>query len=76
MFHEADIFHQGKPTVLAFGQRDVRQQAGSLPVTDSIASIAFGAPWFKHDRPAVIRQYADAFRKVAEQADTLMKSRA
>ena len=76
VFHEADIFHQGQPTVLAFGQRDVRQRAGSLPVTDSIASIAFGAPWFKHDRPAAIRPIADAFRKVAEQADTLLARRA
>ena len=73
VFHEADIFHQGKPTVIAFGQRDVRQKVGSLPVTDSIDSIAFGVPWFKLDRPAVIRQYADAYRKVAEQADVLKK---
>ena len=62
--------------MLAFGQRDVRQRAGSLPVTDSIASIAFGAPWFKHDRPAAIRTVADAFRKVAEQADTILARRA
>lgn len=71
VFHEADIFHQGKPTVLAFGQRDVRQGPGALPVTDAIGSIAYSVPWFKHDRPAVIRQYADAYRKVAEQADKL-----
>jgi hypothetical protein len=57
--------------VLAFGQRDVRQGPGALPVTDAIGSIAYGVPWFKHDRPAVIRQYADAYRKVAEQADKL-----
>ncbi len=75
VFHEADIFHQGKPTAIAFGQRDVRQQQGSLPVTDSIASIAFGAPWFKHDRPEAIRPYAEAFRKVAEQADALKDKR-
>ncbi len=76
LFHEADIFHQGKPTVLAFGQRDVRQQAGSLPVTDSIESIAFSAPWFKHDRAEAIRAYAEAFRKVAEQADAIKARRA
>ena len=74
VFHEADIFHQGRPTALAFGQRDVRQRAGSLPVTDAIGSIALSAPWFKHDRPEIIRQYAEAFRKIAENAGILLKA--
>ena len=65
MFHEADIFNQGKPTMIAFGQRDVRQARGSLPVAESVASSTFSVPWFKHDRPDVIAQYAEAFRKVA-----------
>ena len=72
VFHEADIFNHGQPTMIAFGQRDVRQGAGSLPVTERIKEIAFGVPWFKHDRPDIIEQYAAAFRKVAEQADTLV----
>ncbi len=66
LFHEADIFHQGTPTVIAFGQRDVRQGAGSLPVSESIREIAFSVPWFKHDRPEVIEQFASVFRKTAE----------
>jgi len=72
VFHTADIFNQGKPTMIAFGQRDVRQGPGSLPVAENIAEIAYGVPWFKHDRPDIIAQYALAYRKVAENADELL----
>ena len=72
LFHTADLFHMGAPTMVSFGQRDVRQGAGSLPVAESIAEITFHIPWFKHDRPQVIKQHAAAFRKVAEHADELM----
>jgi perosamine synthetase len=65
MFHSADIFRIGKPTMISFGQRDVRQGKGSLPVSESINDIAYGVPWFKHDRPDIIGQYAAAFKKVA-----------
>jgi dTDP-4-amino-4,6-dideoxygalactose transaminase len=65
MFHSADIFRMGKPTMIAFGQRDVRQGKGSLPVSESINDIAYGVPWFKHYRPDIIQQYAAAFKKVA-----------
>ena len=70
-YHTADVFHQGKPTVIAFGQRDVRQGPGTLPVSESIKEICFGIPWFKHDRPDAIKQFATAYRKVAENADAL-----
>jgi hypothetical protein len=71
VFQTADIFRMGKPTIISFGQRDVRQGRGSLPVSERIREIAFGAPAFKHDRPAFIKRYAQAFRKVIEQADKL-----
>ena len=71
VFHEADIFSQGKPTMIAFGQRDVRQGPGSLPVSERIREIAFGIPWFKKDNPELIEQYAAAYRKVAIQASKL-----
>lgn len=72
VFHHADLFHQGEPTATAFGQRDVRQTLGSLPVTERIGEICFGIPWFKHDLPDQIEQYAAAYRKVAENADQLL----
>jgi len=72
VFHEADIFNQGKPTMITFGQRDVRQGPGSLPVSEKINEIAFAVPWFKHDEPELIEQFAAAYRKVATQADKLL----
>ncbi len=71
MFHTADIFRQGKPTMIAFGQRDVRQGPGTLPVSENVINSACSVPWFKKDRPDDIAEYAAAFRKVAEQADKL-----
>jgi len=66
LFHEADLFRQGKPTSLAFGQRDVRQGEGTLENSENIAEIAFGIPWFKHDWPEEIERYANVYRIVAE----------
>ncbi|MBN1258079.1 MAG: DegT/DnrJ/EryC1/StrS family aminotransferase, partial [Planctomycetes bacterium] len=71
-FNDADIYHMGKPTVISFGQRDVRQGKGSLPVSENINNIAFRIPWFKHDRPEIIEEHAAAFRKVAENAKELL----
>jgi dTDP-4-amino-4,6-dideoxygalactose transaminase len=71
VFHTADLFGVGKPTMVSFTDRDVRQGPGSLPVAESIAEIAFGIPWFKKDCPDIIEQYAEAYRKVALQAAVL-----
>jgi len=73
-FHEADVYGHGKPTVIANAKRDVRQGPGSLPVTENFKNTVFCIPWFKHDRPEVIEEYAAAYRKVAENADELLKS--
>src|SRR5690606_21724380 len=72
VFHELDFFRQGKPTAIAFGQRDVRQGPGSLPVSESLAERAFSVPWFKHDWPEEIERYAYAFRKVVANAEALL----
>ena len=71
VFHEADIFRMGRPTAISFGQRDVRQGKGSLPVSESLDEHVFSIPWFKHDRAQLIEEYALAYRKVAEHADEL-----
>jgi len=72
LFHTADLFHMGKPTMISFGQRDVRQGPGSLPVTEAVPQTVIGIPWLKKDKPAIIKQYAAAYRKVAERAADLM----
>jgi dTDP-4-amino-4,6-dideoxygalactose transaminase len=73
VLHKADVYHDGKPTTVAFSQRDVRQGPGSLPVCERIAQRSFAIPWFKHDRPDAIRRYANAYKKVALNADKLLK---
>ena len=71
VFNDADVYGDGKPTRIAFADRDLRQAAGSLPVTEALADRCFGIPWFKHDRVESIARYAAAFAKVALQADKL-----
>lgn len=72
LFNDADIYGHGKPTRIAHSTRDLRQPLGSLPVAERIGNEVYHLPWFKHYRPEFIRQYADAFRKVAEHADELL----
>jgi dTDP-4-amino-4,6-dideoxygalactose transaminase len=65
-FFESDIFRCGKPTAVAFGQRDVQQKKGSLPISEQIHDITIAIPWFKkYDKPT-IQRYAEAFIKVIE----------
>lgn len=71
VLNEADVYRDGRPTRIAFSDRDVRQKSGSLPVTERLGSRCLGVPWFKHDRPESIKHYAAAFRKVAMQASTI-----
>ena len=68
VFNGMDIYGHGRPTRLAHLPKgvDIRQPAGSLPITEGINQRVIGLPWFKHDRPGIIRQHAAAFRKVAE----------
>lgn len=73
MFHESDVFNVGKPTMIAFGTRDVRQGKGALPVSENINETAFSIPWFKHYDEKIIEQYASAFKKVIENHMDLLK---
>ena len=66
LFHDADLIHQGQPTALAFGQRDVRQGVGACPVTERVSETVIQVPWFKHDDEAAIEAYYQAMKKVAD----------
>lgn len=72
VFNEVDIYNHGRPTRIANSDRDLRQLRGSLPVSERIGHEVYNIPWFKHYRPEIIREYADALRKVAEHADELL----
>jgi dTDP-4-amino-4,6-dideoxygalactose transaminase len=67
-----DVYRDGKPTRIAFSDRDVRQGPGSLPVSEALAERVFGIPWFKKDKPEQIERFAMAYRKVAENAKKLI----
>jgi dTDP-4-amino-4,6-dideoxygalactose transaminase len=70
-FHESDIFHLGRPTSIAFGNQDMRQGPGTLPVSEKIHEITIAIPWFKKCIKRDIKIYADAFSKVAEYFHTI-----
>jgi len=74
IFNKIDVYNQGKPTRIANSPEDVdvRQPAGSLPVSENIQKYMFTIPWFKHYTPQVIEEYANAFKKVAESYKELL----
>lgn len=73
LLQEVDVYGDGKPTIIAHSDRDLRQPTGSLPVTESMPSRCYNIPWFKHYRPRIIEEQAAAYRKVAEHADEVAK---
>lgn len=74
LFHEADVYGHGKPTRIANAIRDVREAAGSLPVTVQVNARVFAIPWFKHCKTEVLDQYVHAFRKVIENYRELLEN--
>jgi len=74
LLNSVDVYGEGRPTRLANLPRgvDIRQQQGSLPVSEGIQERVLTIPWFKKYRPKIIRQYADAYRKVAENYTSLL----
>ena len=66
LFSTIDIYRQGRPTRIANSNPGLRQPEGSLPISEGIQAKVFWIPWFKHCYPAIIKEYAAAFRKVAE----------
>ncbi len=61
----ADVYGDGKPTRIAFTDRDVRELDKDLDESVKIGAQTYPIPWFKHYRPEIIEQYANAFKKVA-----------
>ncbi|MBO9609546.1 MAG: DegT/DnrJ/EryC1/StrS family aminotransferase [Paenibacillaceae bacterium] len=72
LFQEADVYGHGKPTRIANASRDVRTLDADLPVSVGIARRVYSIPWFKHFRKDQIEQYANAFRKAAENYEALL----
>jgi len=74
LLNTIDVYAEGRPTRLAHLPPgvDIRQKPGSLPVAEGIQERVFSIPWFKHFRPKIIREYAEAFQKVAGNYKSLL----
>jgi perosamine synthetase len=72
LFQTCDVYGHGKPTRIANSSRDVRALDSDLPVSEEFGFMAYSIPWFKQYRPEIIEEYANAFRKVAENYKELL----
>ena len=72
VFNEADLFNQGKPTALAFGQRDVRQGKGALPVSEITPSRIFRYSRFTKLDKDLIGRFVNTIKKVIDNRGELL----
>lgn len=73
LLNTADVYGHDRPTRIAFSDRDLRQGIGELPISEEIGHRTYSIPWFKHYRPEIIEQHANAFRKAAENYEELLE---
>jgi dTDP-4-amino-4,6-dideoxygalactose transaminase len=66
LFNTLDVYNAGMPTRNANSTYDVAKAQGSLPVTDGIQERIYLIPRFINYRPEIIKEYASAYKKVAE----------
>ena len=62
VFRDYDYFHLGRPSRIAFSDRDVRDLDAACD--RSLSIDCFSIPWFKRLLPEYIDLYADAYKKV------------
>lgn len=74
LFTKMDVYGHGKPTRIAHLRESARidQYPESLPVSENIGHRVFEVPWFKHHRPEVIQEHANAYRKVVKNYPALL----
>ena len=73
VFHTADVYGRGTPTRIAFAERDVREMDRTLEKSEALGARLYSIPWFKHFRPEVIEEYANAYKKVAYHYEELLE---
>lgn len=69
-FRDFDLYHLGKPSRIAFNDRDVRLDDAALKPSES--RFCFSVPWFKTFDKAWIDAYAACFRTVIENHEELL----
>ena len=70
-FKNYDFFNLGKPSRIAFSDRDAREDDKYLAPSEERS--CFSVPWFKHFDKEWIEKYAEVFRKVAENYEELLE---
>jgi dTDP-4-amino-4,6-dideoxygalactose transaminase len=68
LFTTMDVYGHGRPTRIAHLDETVKieQYIETLPVAEGINRRVFEVPWFKHYRPEIIEEHANAYKKVVE----------
>ena len=69
-FKDFDLFNAGKPTRIAFNDRDVRVDDERCRPSEE--KLCFQIPWFKHFDKEWIDRYVAVFRKVADHYEELL----
>ena len=71
-FKTFDLFGIGKPTRVAFADRDIREDDKYVERSEN--TYCFSVPWFKHLDREWIELYAKAYRKVIENYEQLLET--
>jgi len=83
LFTTMDVYGHGRPTRIAYldesrlseGRDEsvkIEQYIETLPVAEDINRRVFGVPWFKHYRPEIIEEHANAYKKVVKNYRALL----
>ncbi|MHC4517099.1 MAG: DegT/DnrJ/EryC1/StrS family aminotransferase, partial [Planctomycetota bacterium] len=74
LFTEMDVYGHGRPTRIAHLDESARIEdyIESLPVAEGIMQRVFEVPWFKHDRPEIIAEHVEAYKKVVSNYRALL----
>ena len=69
-----DVYGHGRPTRIAHLDPTARIEpyVQSLPVAEGIIHRVFEVPWFKHCRPEIIAEHAEAYKKVVAGHEALL----
>ena len=70
-FHDFDPNHLGRPSRIAYSDRDVRLDDAALKPSE--ARLCFDIPWFKKFDPEKIDGYAACYRTVIENYEQLLE---
>jgi len=74
LFTSMDVYGHGRPTRIANLDKSVTIDSyiQSLPISEQIAHHVFAVPWFKHYRPEIIEEHANAYKKAANNYQPLL----